>query len=218
MNDKTLRQDVIAELDFDPSLDSTDIGVAIDNGVVTLTGHVPSYAHKVAAERAAWRVKGVRAIAQEIQVRLPDDKKDHDDEIAQRALQVLKWDAFVPEDALHVKVQGGLVSLTGQVKWHYQRIEAELAVRKLSGVTGVINHISLLPTAIAQPAEVKKHISDALKRHAEFEAERIRVKVHDGGVVSLDGEVENRDERNAVERAVWSTPGVRAVHDHITIG
>lgn len=216
LNDKQLRQNVIDELDFEPSIDSADIGVTAENGVLTLSGHVPSYSQKMAAERAAWRVKGVKAIAQEIQVRLASDKKSNDDEIAQRAINILAWNSSVPQNAVQVKVQNGWVTLAGQVSWNYQRVAAEADVRKLSGVVGVVNDISLTPAA--QPADIKQRILGALKRHAEVEASHIRVTVRDGGAVSLEGDVDNWDEREAVQRAAWSTPGVRAVEDHLRIG
>jgi osmotically-inducible protein OsmY len=215
MNDKQLRQDVIDELDFEPSVDAADIGVTAENGVVTLSGHVPSYSQKLAAERAAWRVKGVKAIAEKIEVRFPTAQKINDDEIAQRALNMLAWSTTIPGDAIKVKVQQGWVTLTGQVNWQFQRLAAESGIRKLSGVVGITNDIKLAETV--QPTDVKKRILDALKRHAEVEANRIHVDIRPSGTVKIDGEVDNWDERQAVERAVWSTPGVRAVEDHIVI-
>lgn len=215
MNDKMLQQDVIDELDFEPSIDSADIGVIAENGVITLTGHVPSYSQKIAAERAAWRVKGVKAIAQEIQVRFASDKKTNDDEIAQRAVNILAWNSSVPRDAIHVKVQNGWVTLTGEVSWNYQREAAETGIRRLSGVLGVSNDITLTP--LAQPADIEQRIRNALKRQAEVEASRIRVSVLDNGRVSIEGDVDNWEERRAVERAAWSAPGVRMVEDHLRI-
>jgi len=215
MNDKELRQNVIDELDFEPSIDSSDIGVAVENGVVTVTGHVPNYTQKLAAERAVWRVKGVKAIAQEIEVRIPSEKTETDDEIAKRAVNMLAWNAAVPKDAIHVKVQKGWVTLTGDLNWNYQREAAETAVRKLSGVTGVINNITLKPTV--QPVDVKQRITDALKRHAEVEAAQIRIDVREGGTVCLEGEVDNWDERQAVVHAAWAAPGVRMVDDRLRI-
>lgn len=215
MNDKQLRQSVMDELEFEPSIDSADIGVLADRGVITLTGHVPTYAQKLAAERAALRVKGVKAIAQEIQVRLPGDKKRNDDEIATRALNLLAWNAVVPKDAIQVKVQNGWITLSGHVNWNYQRDAAESAVRKLSGVVGLSNCITLVPTVEA--TDVKQRIMDALKRRAEVEATRIEVAVTDGGQVRIEGEVDNWDERRAVETAAWSVPGVRGVDDCLRI-
>jgi osmotically-inducible protein OsmY len=216
MNDRELRQNVIDELDFEPSIDAADIGVTAENGVVTLSGHVPSYAQKMAAERAAWRVKGVKAIAEEIQVRLPTDKKHNDDEIAQRALSVLAWDVVVPRDSVHVRVQNGWVTLSGEMDWNYQREAALADVRKLAGVSGVFNDITLKPSV--QVGDVKQRITDALKRHAEVEASQIQISVRDGGTVEIEGGVDNWDERQAVVRAAWSAPGVRAVSEHLRIG
>lgn len=156
MNDKQLKQGVIDELEFDPRIDATNIGVAVDDGVVTLTGHVSSYAEKSAAERVTRRVKGVHAVAQEIEVRYPSDKQTADDQIASRALSVLQWNTTIPQDAVQVTVQKGLVTLNGQVSWQYQKNAAENAIRQLSGVTGVINDISLKATAIAP--DVKRRI------------------------------------------------------------
>lgn len=216
MNDKELRQFVLDELEFEPSLDSANISVSAEHGVVTLSGHVGDYAQKTAAERAAWRVKGVKAIAQEIEVRLPGDKQCGDDEIAQRALNILAWNTLIPHDAVRVKVADGWVTLTGQVDWNYQRAAAEAEVRKLTGVRGLINDIKL--TAAAQIGDVKQRIQDALMRNAEIEAGRIRVQVREGGTVRVEGEVDNWDERQAVVRAAWSTPGVRIVENHLSIG
>ena len=215
MNDKQLRQHVIDELDFEPSVDSSDIGVTAENGVVTLSGHVPNYNQKLAAERAAWRVRGVKAIAEKIEVRFPTAEKINDDEIAQRALNMLAWSTTIPRDAIKVKVQQGWVTLSGQVNWQFQRLAAEAGIRKLSGVKGISNDITLVQAV--QPTDVKERIVGALKRHAEVEANRIHVDVRPNGTVKIDGQVDNWDERQAVERAVWSTPGVSAVEDHIQI-
>jgi osmotically-inducible protein OsmY len=215
MDERQLRKCVLDELEFEPSIDATNIGVAVDDGVVTLTGHVYSYAEKIAAERAARRVKGVRAIAQEIEVRYPSDKKTSDDEIAKRALNILKWDAMIPNDAVKVTVQKGWVTLAGDLSWQYQKKAAEDAVRKLSGVTGVSNIISIKPMVFA--SDIKKRIQEALTRHAQVEAQAIRVEVWDGNKVSLEGKVDNWEQREAVENAAWSVPGVQSVDDRVTI-
>lgn len=215
MNDKELRQLVIDELEFDPSIDSAEIGVAAENGVVTLSGHVPDYIQKIAAERATWRVKGVKGIAQKIEVRLPGDKKQSDDEIAQRALHILAWNVMVPKDCVRVKVSDGWVTLSGSVRWNYQREAAVNEIWKLGGVKGVTNSIQL--QSMVQVGDVKQSIQDALKRHAEVEADEVRVDVRDGGTVRLDGRVENWRELQAVKRAVWSAPGVQSIDDHLVI-
>src|SRR6516162_1906364 len=141
MSELQLRQDVVDELEYEPSVDAAHIGVAVDKGVVTLTGHVASYAEKQAAIAAVRRVKGVRAIAEEIEVRYPLDKKTSDDEIAQRAINILDWDTMVPSNSIQVMVHNGWVTLTGSVDWHYQKKQADEDVRKLSGVRGVTNTI-----------------------------------------------------------------------------
>lgn len=217
MDDKALRQAVTSELNFEPSVDAAHIGVAAEKGVVTLTGHVSSYAEKVAAERAAQRVRGVRAIAQEIEVRYPEDKKTADDEIAQRALRVLAWHAAIPEDAVKVKVQDGWVTLTGTVDWQFQRAAAEAAIRKLTGVVGVTDQIGLRAASVAHASEVERKIKDALERNAELEANAIHVSVRNGDTVTLDGKVNAWNERWLAERAAWSVPGVRMVEDRLTV-
>lgn len=216
MNDKELRQNVIDELEFEPSIDSANIGVAAENGVVTLSGHVASYLQKVDAERAVWRVKGVKAIAQELDVRLPGDKKVNDDEIAKRALDILAWSTLVPSDSIKVVVRDGWVTLSGRVNWNYQRDAAAREVRKLTGVLGLVNNITLEPAA--QKVDIRQRVMDALKRHAEIEAARINVDVDSAGSVKLSGLVDDWEERRAVERAVWSAPGVHSIEDNLRIG
>lgn len=214
MDDLWLRDDVLNELEFEPRVNAAHIGVAVERGVVTLTGHVGSYAEKLAAERAVQRVKGVRAIAQDIEVRLPGDKKTNDDEIAQRAVNVIGWNTTIPDEKVKVKVQDGWITLTGEVDWHYQRQSAESAVRKLSGVAGVVNSIMVKPRAEAP--DVRHRIENALKRSAELEAEQIRVIVT-GGRVTLEGKVKAWHERGIAERAAWAAPGVTSMEDHLAI-
>jgi osmotically-inducible protein OsmY len=215
MTDAEVRQDVIHALEFEPSIDAAHIGVTAERGVVTLTGHVATYAEKLAAEDVARGVKGVRAIAQEIEVRYPDHKRTADDEIAQRALNILAWTAAVPVDAVTVTVAKGWVTLAGEVSWQYQKKAAEDAVYKLSGVIGVINRIVIKP-AVTVP-DVKEKIEAALTRHAQVEAKAIRVSVFDGTKVLLDGVVDSLDAREAVEKAAWSVAGVQSVDDQLTV-
>lgn len=214
MDDKQLRQNVIDELAFEPSIDAASIGVAAEHGVVTLSGHVSSYPQKMAAERAVWRVKGVRGIAQDIEVRLPGHKRRADDEIAQRAVNILAWNTQVPQDAVKVRVSEGWVTLSGEVSWNHQRTAAEKAVRELSGVVGVFNQIEIAPHV--QPADVKQRIVTALSRHARLEADRIGIVV-DGATVTLSGDVDSWDERIAAESAAWAVSGVRNVVDRLRI-
>ncbi|GAC1043178.1 BON domain-containing protein [Rhizobium sp. No.120] len=215
MDDLSLRQDVIDELQFEPSVDAANIGVSVENGVVTLSGHVGSYAEKLAAESATRRVRGVRAIAEEIEVRYAGRKMHADDEIASRALDIIEWDTALPDGAIDVRVQHGWVTLSGEVPWHFQRMAAENAVKKLGGVTGVSNLLTIRPSALI--ADIKGRIEGALRRNAEVEANRIRVDVTEGRV-ALEGAVHAWSERSAAERAVWSVPGVVTVENRLTIG
>jgi len=215
MTDKSLQQDILDELDFEPSVNAAHIGVSVDRGIVTLSGHVGSYAEKLAAEKAVRRVKGVEALAGRIEVRFPDDKKTADDEIARRALAILHWSAVLPDNAVTVRVQDGWIHLGGQVEWQYQRAAAEAEVRRLSGVKGVVNGIALKPRV--QTTDIKRRIEGALKRHAELEADRIQVTVQGAGGVLLDGTVHDWRERQAAENAAWSAPGVITVEDRLRI-
>jgi osmotically-inducible protein OsmY len=215
MTDSQLRQDVIDEFEFDPRFNGEHVGVAVDKNVVSLSGHVNSYAEKLAAIAAARRVKGVHAIAENIEVRYPYQAKTADDQIAKRATDILNWDVVVPAGAVDVLVQDGWVTLSGAVNWYYEKVAAEDDVRKLSGVRGVTNKVMIKPHLNAM--DVKDKIESALKRHAEVEADAIRVSVYDGSKVVLEGKVDNWDERRAVENAAWSVAGVAAVDDRLTI-
>ena len=214
MNDSDLRQLVNDELEFEPAVDASNIGVAAKDGVVTLSGFVCSYAEKMAAERAVRRVKGVHAIAQEIEIRYATDKKINDDEIARRCINILTWDTTLPDDKLSIKVERGWVTLSGEVPWHFQRIAAESGVRKITGVTGITNLISI--KSHVQATDIKRKIEDDLKRSAEVEANLIRVVVTDSSV-RLEGKVHDWREREIVEKAAWSVPGVMTVDDRMTV-
>jgi osmotically-inducible protein OsmY len=214
MDDLALRALIEEELEFEPSLDAADIGVAVEGGIVTLTGHVKTYAEKVAAERAAQRVRGVRGIAQEIEVRYPGHKMIADDEIATRAVKIIDWDTTIPEGRVRVKVQNGWVTLTGEVEWYFQLTAAEDAVRKLSGITGVSNQIIVRPHI--DPGNVRHRIEQALRRSPAFEGDSIDVEVI-GGRVKLRGHVNAWHDRTLAERAAWSAPGVTTVEDHLTV-
>jgi len=214
MNDKILRKEIVDELDWEPSVDAAHIGVAVEAGVVTLTGHVGSYAEKVATERAVRRIAGVKAIAQEIEVRYAADKKTADDQIAKRALDVIAWNLTTPESSIKVRVQKGWVTLTGTVDWWYQKADAEHAVRKLSGVTAVSNEIVVEPRV--QVSDLKERIEKALKRQAELDSGGIRVSVN-GSKVTLEGKVKGWRERDLIERTAWSAPGVATVDDRIAV-
>jgi osmotically-inducible protein OsmY len=214
MDDLELKKAVESELNFEPSINAAEIGVAVKNGVVTLSGRVPSYWEKIAAERAAARVAGVKAVANELEVRLPGSSERTDEDIARAAVDTLKWNVLVPADRIKVKVSKGWVTLEGTVDWQYQKSAAEKTVRKLTGVVGVTNLIEVKPSV--SKAEVKSAIEGALKRLAEVDANRIQVETEDGKVI-LSGTVRSWFEREEAERAAWAAPGVRAVEDHIAI-
>lgn len=215
MNANQLKQNVIDELEFEPSIDAAHIGVAVEESVVTLTGHVATYAEKTALEEAVRRVRGVKGIAQEVVVRPAGTNLTADDEIAKQALHMLNWHVLVPSDAVQVKVEHGRLTLSGNVEWHYQRNAAADAVKNLFGVSGVTNSIRVVPPESAA-SDVKMMIESALKRTAEVEANAIQVTVADG-TVTLEGKVKDWAERMAVERAAWSAPGVYDVEDLMTI-
>ena len=214
ISDHKLRQDVLEELDFEPSLDASHIAVGVHDGVVTLSGSVPSYADKLAAERAAKHVFGVRAIAQNLEIRLPSDKKTADDETAKRAADILQWRVGVPADRITIKVEKGVVTLGGQVDWQFQRKQAENAVHNLTGVLGITNLIRV--RARPQTREIKDKIQQALRRSAELDASHVTVHA-EGGTVILGGKVHAWYERDLAEQAAWSAPGVTDVEDRIEI-
>ena len=213
--DTQLHRDVADELAWEPSIRSPEIGIAVKDGVVTLSGSVESYAEKYAAERAAERVRGVMAVADDMLVKLPLSFKRSDTEIAHACVNALRWDIQVPDDKIKALVEEGWVTLEGEVEWQFQRQAAERAVRYLAGVRGVTNRVSVKPKA-ASSFEVSQKIKDALRRSAEEDAEKISVEARDGRVV-LKGKVRSYAERAEAERAAWAAPGVMVVDDRIAI-
>jgi len=213
--DNLLKKSIQAELEWEPSIDPADIGIAVENGVVTLTGHVANYAQKIAVEKTVKRLKGVRGIAQNIEVRPYPSTSDSDDVVAQRVINLLDWDVTLPKGAVKARVAHGYVTLSGNVEWAYQRFAAAQGIKNVKGVRGVINEITVKPHVA--PANIKKRIEAALERQAEVEASGIRVTV-DGGKVRLDGKVPTWRDRDVIERAAWTAPGVMSVEDHVTIG
>lgn len=214
MDDSVVRQNIIDELDFEPSIDAANIGVAVDAGVATLTGHVPTYAQKASVEAVVRRIKGVKGIAEEIEVRPFGANPSADDEIAKRALDTINWNTVIPHDAIIVEVHKGWVTLKGRVEWQYQKEAAAKSVSSLTGVLGVNNRIEVAPRISI--GDIKKRIEDALKRNAEVEAKKIMVNVA-GDQVTLEGHVAAWSERMAAKRAAWAAPGVRTVVDHLRV-
>jgi osmotically-inducible protein OsmY len=213
MTDNSLQQAVLDELKWEPSVNAAHIGVTAKDGVVTLSGDVSSYTEKLAAARAARRVIGVKGVAEDIKVHYSFSKVD-DTDIAQKALQTLSWDIEVPDERVTVEVEDGWVTLTGTVNWNYQRNAAEADVRKLKGVLGVINNISINPTVKASDAREK--IKAALKRNAAVEADNISIAI-EGGKVTLSGEVNSWGEDDIVRSTAWAAPGVTEVVDNLVV-
>jgi osmotically-inducible protein OsmY len=210
--DLQLRQRVIDELEFDPSVDAAHIGVTARDGVVTLTGHVTTFLEKLAAEQAVRRVKGVAAVAQEIEIRHPDDAKLGDDEIAARVVKILEWHMAVPAHRIAVKVDHGVVTLGGTVDWYYQKIRAEEDVRRIGGVSAVLNEIDVSLGLHAE--EIRRQINAALERQAGVDPNAVSVVVA-GAKVTLAGKVQSQDERIVCERIAWSPRGVSEVDNKI---
>ncbi|HUF26971.1 MAG TPA: BON domain-containing protein [Gemmatimonadaceae bacterium] len=215
-SDNQIHRDVLEELRWDPTTSIAEIAVAAKDGVVTLSGRISSFAQKAAALRAAERVAGVKAVADDLEVKLPSSLERGDTEIAHQVVEALRWDVEVPTDRVKAKVSSGWITLEGEVEWQFERSAAERAVRYLTGVKGVTNLLVVQPKGVST-FEVGQKIRDALRRSAERNAERIVVEAADG-YVTLKGRVRSWAERQDAERAAWSAPGVREVKDDIMIG
>ena len=211
-NDEQIQKDVLAELKWDARVAPNEIGVAVKDGIVTLTGMVDSFAKKWAAEEAAHRVRGVKALANDIKVKLPASSERTDDDIARAVVHGLEWDAFIPIDRLDVTVSQGWVTLKGDVEWQYQKQDAERVVRRIQGVKGVSNLITVKPRVL--PTELKQKIEEALIRSAKTDAQRIVVETQ-GSKVILKGTVRSWAEREEAEQVAWNAPGVTEVDSRI---
>jgi len=212
--DSEIQRDIEDELRWDPSLENDDIAVSVRDGVVTLAGFAKSYLDKWHAERVASKVKGVKAIANDLTVKLPSSSERADPDIARAALDTLKWHIAVPSNHIQVKVDKGWVTLEGDVDWNFQREAAERTVRSLTGVRGVTNLITI--KARPTPQDVKQKIKEALERGAQFDADRITVDI-DGNKATLKGTVRSYAERRDAERAARNAPGITEVENKLTV-
>ena len=214
LNDHELHQAVLTELEWDPSVNASHIGVTAKNGVVTLSGHVLHYSEKHAAEKAAGRVRGVKAVAEEIEVQLPSETRRSDEDIAAAAINRLSWNATVPEDAVKIKVEKGFVTLTGTVPEHFQKISAELDVRGLHGVVGLANQIGIKSTVVAD--DVSDEIRRALSRLWFFGPKTVNVTAT-GGKIKLTGTVHSLHDRKLAASIAWAAPGAIAVENDLSV-
>lgn len=214
-SDAQIKTDVLNELKWDATVDETEVGVQVKDGIVTLTGNISAYPKKLAARDAAHRVWGVRDVVDDMKIRIPATWERTDEDVAKAVRSALKWDVLVPDDKIATTVSNGTVTLLGSVNTWMQRYDAERCVHRLAGVKGVINQIAVAGPQV-DPTKIKREIEDALERQSEREAKRIDVTVRDG-VVTITGTVRSWGEKNAIERAVLYTTGVRRVDDRTTV-
>lgn len=212
--DIQIQKNVMDELNWDPILNASEIAVTVKDGIVTLGGFVNSYSRKLAAENAAKRVKNVRAVAVDLEVKMPNEEKRTDADIAAAALQAFKWNSFVPEDAMEVSVEDGWITIEGEVEWQFQRESASSAIKNLLGVRGIRNHLKVKPKVTA--ILIKDIVKKALERSAAIEATGIDTII-EGGRIVLKGKVRSWAEWREVEKAVWATPGVSEVKNDLIV-
>jgi VCBS repeat-containing protein len=212
--DSQLQKDVMDELKWQPFLNSSEIGVAVKNGIVTLSGIVDTYSKKLTAERAAKKVSGVKAIAEDIQIGVSPVYRKTDAEIAAAVFNALKWHSAVPEEKVKIKVEDGIVTLEGELEWEYQKVNARTAIQNLTGVRSVTNLITIKPKL--QPYELEQKISAAFQRHAAIDANKVTVSVV-GNKVILSGKVRSFAESDDAENTAWAAPGVYHVENKLTV-
>lgn len=215
-SDGEIQRNVLDELDWDPEVEAPDVGVEVDDGVVTLNGTVANHAIKVAAERAAQRVHGVRAVANDVVVHTTGEGGRTDTDIALAIADRFEWSDVIPEEQLRITVEDGVVTLAGAVGWRYEATEAEQLVRRISGVTDVVNEIAVVPPQETDEAQIGDEIERAFRRHAELDAHNISVRIV-GPTVVLSGAVSSWSEREEAERVAWRSPGIRHVKNEIRI-
>lgn len=213
-NDMEIQKDVLSQLQWEPFVKASEIGVSVKDGIVTLSGIVDSYLKKIAAENAVKKVNGVRAIAEDIQIGVSPGYKKTDTEIAASVLSALKWHSAVPDETIRAKVEDGVVTLEGEVEWEYQRSSARSAVSYLLGVRNVVNNITVKPKILA--SDIKNKISSAFHRTATIDAEKVSVEVI-GNRVILRGKVRSYAEKEDTETAAWSAPGVATVENYLEL-
>ena len=214
MSDLTLRRRILDELEFLPHIDAGAIGVTLENGVVVLTGHVKTYAEKIAVECAVQAIKGVLALAEELEVRVSGPDTVEDSVIASRCLDLVRWNTGVSDEPIHIKVQHGWVTIQGNVEWKYQKEAVQTVIEQMQGVVGIDNLLLIQPKESTQ--DIKKLIDAALTRSAGLDVSKIRVTVH-GNQVTLEGTVSQWSERKAVEQTAWAVAGVSHVENHLLI-
>ena len=213
-SDGQIKKDVLDELKWDAEIDESKVGVIVSNGALTLTGHVPTYRQKMAAKDAAKRVAGVNAIVDEVDVRLESVHHTTDEGLAERISNVIKWNVSSPNKPIKAEVKNGIVTLTGEVEWQYQRTNILKNVQHVSGVIGVVDQVGVKPRVSA--IDIQDRIKAALKRHADVEASRISIAVNNG-TVTLSGSVESLAEMDLAENAAWAAPGVSRVVDNLSV-
>lgn len=213
-SDIKIQEDVMEQLKWEPFLKSSEIGVAVKNGIVTLSGQVDSYSKKLAAENAAKKIAGVRAIAEDIQIGVSPTHRKTDTEIAEAVLNALKWHTMIPDEKIKVKVEDGVVRLDGEVEWEYQRTQAKLVIEDLAGIRYVLNFIKVKPQISA--TEIRNKINSAFKRSALIDSGKITIEVT-GSNVCLKGKVRSYAEKEDAENAVWNAPGVANVDNRLEI-
>ncbi|MBZ5856555.1 BON domain-containing protein [Flavihumibacter profundi] len=213
-SDIEIQRNVMEQLRWEPFLNASEIGVAVKNGIVTLSGHVDSYSKKIHAEKAAKKVSGVKAIAEEIQVGLFPSFRKTDSEIAEAAITALKWHTMIPEDKIKISVENGIVTLEGEVEWEYQRTQAKMSIENLKGVWSVTNLITIKPKIT--PGDIKVKINSVFQRSATLDASKISAEVI-GNKIILQGKVRSFAEKEDAECAAWSAPGVTAVENRLLI-